>query len=362
MTTIRTTDYNIYLGDYWNILQQYLERGNYARTFIIVDENTKLHCLPALLRNTKLKTPVLIETKAGERNKNITTCQTIWQTMMKNGGGRRDITLNLGGGVIGDMGGFCAATFKRGMDFIQIPTTLLSQVDASVGGKLGIDFGEIKNSIGLFKNPLAVMIWPGFLETLPDRELKSGYAEIIKHALIADHAQWEILYRATTLDRALVPHFLQQSISIKENIVATDPFESGMRKALNFGHTIGHAIESDALPADDFLLHGEAIAIGMICESYLSNQAGHLSDKALEKITQFLLQHYGKTAIHPEKYPRLLELMRQDKKNDTHRINFTMLKSPGEALINQFASDEMIIKSLVYYQNQESTGILPVFH
>jgi len=189
------------------------------------------------------------------------------------------------------------------------------------------------------------------LETLSERELRSGYAEVIKHSLIADHSQWEALSNASILDRLLLDDLLEKSISIKKSIVAEDPYEAGIRKALNFGHTIGHAVESDALPTEDFLLHGEAIAIGMVCESYLSNQAGYLSDEALKSITNFLVQHYGKSSINPEKYPRLLGLMRQDKKNDTHQINFTMLKAPGEALINQFATDEMIIKSLNYYQN-----------
>ena len=349
MSTIKLDDYQIHIGTFWERLRDYLKNGNYNQIFILVDEHTRVDCLPFLEKEIGSIPYTVTEIKSGETNKNITTCTQIWKKMMAQGGGRRDLTINLGGGVIGDMGGFCASTFKRGMDFIQMPTTLLSQVDASVGGKLGIDFAEIKNSIGLFKNPLAVMIWPEFLKTLPARELRSGFAEVIKHSLIASTNQWEELQQLENLEVPQAVNFLEKSILIKKNIVETDPFEQGLRKVLNFGHTIGHALESYALTTQNPLLHGEAIAAGMICESYLSVDKG-LATSDLEQITQFLLKHYGKFDFETDIYPKLLKLMQQDKKNETTEINFTMLKSPGEALFNQFSVESEIIASLEYYR------------
>ncbi len=351
MSTIKLDDYQIHFGAFGARLREYLREGKYNKIFIIVDEHTQVDCLPFLEKEIGSISTKVIEIKSGELNKNIATCTKIWTEMMEQEGGRKDLTINLGGGVIGDMGGFCASTFKRGMDFIQMPTTLLSQVDASVGGKLGIDFAEIKNSIGLFKNPLAVIIWPPFLETLPARELRSGFAEVIKHSLIASKKQWIELQRIENLNVSHAISFLEKSVLIKKNIVEADPFESGLRKVLNFGHTIGHALESYALKTDQPLLHGEAIAAGMICESYLSLKKG-LLQKDLDQITQFLFKHYGKFDFEPDIYPKLIALMQQDKKNETAEINFTMLKSPGEALFNQFASEKEIKASLDYYRNQ----------
>ncbi len=348
MSTIKLDDYQIHIGDFGEDLRDYLQKGNYNQIFILVDENTKVDCLPFLEKEIGSIPHTVIEIQSGELHKNIATCTEIWKQMMRQGGGRKDLTINLGGGVIGDMGGFCASTFKRGMDFIQMPTTLLSQVDASVGGKLGIDFAEIKNSIGLFKNPLAVIIWPEFLKTLPARELRSGFAEVIKHSLIASAEQWNTLLGFESLNVPNAISFLEKSVLIKKNIVEADPYESGLRKVLNFGHTIGHALESYALKTDKPLLHGEAIAAGMICESYLSLEKG-LSRTDLDQITQFLIKHYGKYDFEREIYPKLVALMQQDKKNETTEINFTMLKSPGEALFNQFASEEEIKASLDYY-------------
>ncbi len=351
MSTINLDDYQIHFGAFGARLREYLREGNYNQVFIIVDEHTRVDCLPFLEKEIDSVSTKVIEIASGELNKNITTCTKVWTAMMEEEAGRKDLTINLGGGVIGDMGGFCASTFKRGMDFIQMPTTLLSQVDASVGGKLGIDFAEIKNSIGLFKNPLAVIIWPPFLETLPARELRSGFAEVIKHSLIASKEQWIALQRIDHLNVPQAVNFLEKSVLIKKNIVEADPFESGLRKVLNFGHTIGHALESYALKTDEPLLHGEAIAAGMICESYLSLEKGLLRTD-LDQITQFLLKHYGKFDFETDIYPKLMTLMQQDKKNETAEINFTMLKSPGEALFNQFASESEIIASLDYYRNQ----------
>ncbi|MEQ8926380.1 MAG: 3-dehydroquinate synthase family protein, partial [Fulvivirga sp.] len=251
-----------------------------SKVAVLVDENTHEHCLPHL----GIKDFVLIRINSGEVHKNLATCQFIWETLTDHGFDRQGLLLNLGGGVIGDMGGFCASTYKRGIRFVNIPTTLLAQVDASVGGKLGIDFNRFKNHIGIFAEPEAVIIDPFFLETLPANELRSGFAEVIKHHLIRDLDGWKQLSQSKmeTLNWLEV---IKHSVEIKNDIVIKDPKESGVRKILNFGHTIGHALESHYLNSDEPLLHGEAIALGMICESHISYQKNMISKEMLKEIT-----------------------------------------------------------------------------
>lgn len=350
MITLPLKDYSIYIDDIWKTLNDFLDQKNYSQLIVIVDENTKRDCLPILKKELPNRSLNIIETRSGELNKNIQTCQQIWQRMMAFGANRRALTINLGGGVIGDMGGFCAATFKRGMDFIQIPTTLLSQVDSSIGGKLGIDFGQIKNSIGLFQNPQAVFIAPIFLKTLPFRELRSGFAEIIKHGLIANKTEWEKLLTIEDLQTTDWLPILVPSLNVKQVIVTKDPFEQNIRKALNFGHTIGHALESHALESDNPLLHGEAIAIGMYCEAWLSHKTTGLPLEDLQNIQKLIIKHYGKYDFSIHHFPEWIELMKQDKKNEQKQINFTMLKQAGEALINQHCSEILIKNSLEAYQ------------
>ncbi len=351
MQQIDLTGYTIFVGSIFKELAAFLKEKSYASTIVLVDKNTQQHCLPILAKNVDILSFERICVPAGETYKNIETCQYIWKEMMDKGIGRRALCINLGGGVIGDMGGFCASTYKRGIDFIQIPTTLLSQVDASIGGKLGIDFNQIKNSIGVFANPKAVFIDPIFYQTLPRAEIRSGFAEIIKHSLIEDSKQWEKIKQITSLDTVNWTDFLIPSLKIKKQIVAIDPFEVGLRKALNFGHTIGHALESQRLQSPQPLLHGEAVAIGMICESYIAHHTVGLAWKQLEEITNFLINIYGKENFSPTSYPQLVRLMQKDKKNEKDEINFTLLKYPGKALVNQTCEEALIIESLDYYQN-----------
>jgi 3-dehydroquinate synthase len=351
MQKISLSDYNIYVGDIFQSLQLFLEQSEYSGVVLLVDDNTEKHCLPVLKKHIDTSSFLIISVPSGELNKNIMTCQQIWKEMMDNGVGRRALCIDLGGGVIGDMGGFAASTYKRGIDFIQIPTTLLSQVDASIGGKLGIDFNQVKNSVGVFRNPKAVFVDPVFHKTLPAGELRSGFAEIIKHSLIEDKAQWERIKTIDNLEEVDWVEFLVPSLNIKKRIVEIDPFEAGLRKALNFGHTIGHAIESDLLETDHPLLHGEAIAIGMICESYIAYRLGNLSREDLEEISQFLIKIYGKVVIDRETYPTLIRLMRKDKKNEKDEINFTLLASPGKAIINQTCKEALILESLDFYRD-----------
>lgn len=348
MEIINLKGYSIFVGALEDTLPGFLRQLDYSQLLAIVDENTRRYCLPVLEKCLE-ETVRVIEIPSGERNKNIATCQGIWQEMMEAQAGRDALVLNLGGGVIGDMGGFCAGTFKRGLRFIQIPTTLLSQVDASIGGKLGIDFMQVKNSIGLFQNPQAVFIDPHFLFTLPEREKYSGFAEVLKHSLIADAEQWHKLKGIRSLDSLDWADIIVPSLLIKKRIVEQDPFERGLRKALNFGHTVGHAVEGVALETEHPLLHGEAIAIGIIAETYLSQQILGLPEQEVEDIVRYLLDTYELPALSTGNYQAYLELMQNDKKNEGGQINFSLLHPLGQAAVNQSCEAPLIRQSLDFY-------------
>lgn len=332
-------------------LSSFLEDRKYSKIAVLVDENTLSSCWPLL--KDHLPSSHLIEIKSGESNKTIETCGMVWASMTKAGLDRKALLINLGGGVIGDMGGFCAATYKRGIDFIQIPTTLLSQSDASVGGKLGIDFMGYKNHIGLFKAPEHIFIDPTFLKTLPLRELKSGYAEVIKHALIADNNYWEILI-AKDLNHQEWEKHIRHSVKVKSKIVEKDPKEAGLRKILNFGHTVGHGIESYFLEkAGKRLLHGEAIAAGMVCEAYLSFKKSNLNEQDLKAVTAYLIATYGVVAIEVAAMEEISQLVTQDKKNEKNTIKCSLLHHLGKAVYDIAVTPDEIIASLEYYQKQK---------
>ena len=349
MEKISLGEYDIFVGDIWEPLNDLLVEFNYSKIVVLIDENTRHHCLSTLLSNTDIENLKLIEIPSGEVHKSIETCNVIWKQMIVKQLDRNALVINLGGGVIGDMGGFCASTFKRGMDFIQIPTTLLSQVDSSIGGKLGIDFGDVKNSIGLFKNPKAVFIYPGFLKTLPAAEIQSGFAEMIKHGLIADTEIWEELKMINDFENVNWTSLIIPSLKIKKRIVEADPFEKNVRKKLNFGHTIGHAVESLALQSKQPLLHGEAIAVGMVCEAWLSVKNSNLSESVLDEISEYIVKKYGKVSLKESAFSNLTDLMKNDKKNEGAAINFTLLSQPGKASINHTCDEKMIAESLRYY-------------
>jgi 3-dehydroquinate synthase len=320
---------------------------SYSQVAVLADEHTKKHCYSRL--KPLLPKHVLISIRSGEERKNLETCISIWKQLTDKQFDRKALLINLGGGVIGDMGGFCAATYKRGIDFIQIPTTLLAQVDASVGGKLGIDFNEFKNHIGVFQEPAAVLIATEFLKTLPQKEVRSGFAEIVKHCLIADAAMWEKI-RKRDLNKQdwaeLVPH----SVEIKKQVVAQDPTEKGLRKILNFGHTIGHAIESYFIKQPrKKLLHGEAIAIGMVCESYISYTKGMLDEASLNAIEEFIFSVFGKMKISSQDTEAIIPLMMQDKKNEKGTIQCVLLKGIGHPIYGQKLSLAEIQQAIQYY-------------
>lgn len=348
---IQLENYSIQFQDqHFAGLKAQLIAASYSNVFVLVDDNTKVHCLPILqtaLKDIKLH---IITIKAGEAHKNINTCQLIWNALMEQQADRKSVLLNLGGGVIGDMGGFCASTFKRGIDFIQIPTTLLAQVDASIGGKLGIDFGLVKNSIGLFNNPKAVYLYSEFFKSLPKEELYSGYAEVIKHALIQNNKVFAELVQTASLEDSNWKLTVRDSLLVKKSIVEQDPFEQNIRKSLNFGHTIGHAIESLSWETEQPLLHGEAVVIGMITECYLSHKLIGFSTEQLNLVSNFLLQLYPKYDLQTLDQAHILRLIQQDKKNEHQQICFTLLEEIGAFKINVHASDTLIIEALNYYQ------------
>jgi 3-dehydroquinate synthase len=328
-------------------LISFLKQNDYSSISILVDENTEQHCLPFI---TDLEDYELIRIKSGEINKTLTTCGHIWQEMTDAGLDRHSLLINLGGGVIGDMGGFCAATYKRGIDFVNIPTTLLSMVDASVGGKLGIDFGPFKNHIGLFQSPKAVLIDPVFLRTLPKRQLRSGFAEVIKHALITGVEDWAKII-SFDFENEDLKSLIERAVEIKSNVVAQDWKEQGLRKTLNFGHTIGHAIESYHLDKSDVnVLHGEAVAAGMICELYLSEKIGFGCDQK-KGIEIYILEIYGKISINEDDFSAIAKLATQDKKNEKGEIRGVLLKSIGDPSIDSVISKEQILQSLRHYKS-----------
>jgi len=320
--TFQLPNYPIWVGPLAQTFPAWFESAGYTQVFLIADAETRKHCLPIFLQETGLSPDVPGTTiPAGEHFKNMHTCAHIWQDMLAAGLDRKALVINLGGGVVGDMGGFCAATYKRGVDFVQIPTTLLSMTDASVGGKLGIDFNGIKNAIGLFGDPVAVFADPIFFNTLSERELRSGFAEVIKHAIIGDAELWDQLQQLADLRVVHWPGLLKASIAVKVKVVELDPFEKNLRAVLNFGHTIGHAIESYFLNSDTPLTHGEAIAIGMFCEAELAPASTRLPRAALAKL---LRRFFPYRAIPAEAFPALWELMQQDKKNTSGKVRIAL--------------------------------------
>ena len=329
MKEIKAIDYSIWIGK--NSFSK-LDISNYSKVAVLVDENTKRDCLSKL---PQIENALIIEIKSGEEYKNISTCSFIWEQLTINNFDRNSLLINLGGGVIGDMGGFCAATYKRGLEFIHIPTTLLAMVDASVGGKLGINFKGFKNQIGLFNNPKAVLISSEFLETLAESELNSGFAEVVKHALISDNSLWLKLKNTpfTDLDWEDI---IDTSLQIKNKIVLADPFEKGERKKLNFGHTFGHAIESYYLEKRTPISHGEAVFMGMILETKISD----LSETDKKEIKNYVLSNFA--LPYTPKKSSLHKFLINDKKNQHGKINFTLLNGIGNcSLDNLFSLDEL---------------------
>jgi 3-dehydroquinate synthase len=355
-------DYSVFSGPIEDTFKDWFKSRSYTKILILTDENTRNACLPLFLEKTKLgilnidkvtlSHPVnnvtISEITAGETHKTLQTCEKIWQSMFGNGLDRKSLMINLGGGVIGDMGGFCAATYKRGIDFVQVPTTLLSMTDAAVGGKLGIDFQGIKNAVGVFKNPSAVFCDTDFLKTLSDRELVSGFAEVIKHALIGDPVLWKQLQKINNLREADWATILKRSLAVKVKVVKKDPFEKNLRQLLNYGHTIGHAVESYFLNSATPLTHGEAIAIGIFTEQYLIEG----ETEFLQKIGSYLANFFPKVEISVDIFPQLWELMRQDKKNAAGKVRMAVPENGKYGMQILEPNYDEVCKSLQFYTHK----------
>jgi 3-dehydroquinate synthase len=325
------------------------------RLFILTDETTKALCLPVIERYDCLKGAQVITIGATDTHKTLDSLAHVWEALGEGGATRHSLLINLGGGMVTDLGGFAASTFKRGINYINIPTTLLSMVDASVGGKTGINFRGLKNEIGVFNNAATVILDTQFLKTLDAENILSGYAEMLKHGLIDSEAHWAELVNFS-LDNiesietlGNLSKILEKSVAVKQRIVTEDPTEQGIRKALNLGHTAGHAFESFALKHQP-ILHGYAVAYGLVCELYLSCiKTGFPTDK-MHQTVNFIHEHYGKMAITCDDYPQLMELMTHDKKNVAGMINFTLLGGIGDIRINQTATKDEIYEALDFYR------------
>jgi len=332
------------LGDF----KQFLANSNYSEIVVLVDENTQKFCLPLI--SEYIGNHTTISVKSGEESKSIHTCLDIWKQLSDKAIDRKALIINLGGGVICDMGGFIAATYKRGIDFVNIPTTLLAMCDASIGGKLGVNLDGIKNAVGLFKNPKAIVLYTNFLKTLPERHFMSGYAEIIKHALIGDKRVFKELLESEDI-KSDIEKFISRSIRTKNRIVNLDIFEQGIRKSLNFGHTVGHALETFFLvnfPGQP-VHHGEAIAAGMIAESYISWKKKYLEEAELQQISRYILKEFPKLIFSNTNFKELISYTLKDKKNEHQQRLFTLIDGIGQFRINEIISEDEIRQSLEYY-------------
>ena len=330
-----------------------LQAKDYSCLFLLVDTHTQEFCLPGFVSQTGLTQLEVLVMEAGEEHKTLQTCENLWNQLSERGADRNSALINLGGGVVTDLGGFVACTFKRGIDFYNLPTTLLSMVDASVGGKTGIDLGALKNQIGIIEEPKQVLIDAQWLQTLPQEELRSGFAEMLKHGLISNKDYWEQLKSLPKLEAATLAEFIKPSVAIKKQVVLEDPREKHLRKILNFGHTLGHAIESYYLthPIKKRLLHGEAIAIGMVMEAYLGVSCCSFSNVAAEEIKKTFAQFYPPVEIDAQDREGILELLRHDKKNKAGRVNFVLLKSIGVPEIDVEVPQELFTQAFEFYGN-----------
>lgn len=333
-------------------LENIISESKNDKFFILTDSNTNKNCLNMLHCSELIANAHIITIKADDTNKNIESTAHVWKELSDNGCTRHSCLINIGGGMVTDLGGFAASTFKRGIDFINIPTTLLSMVDASVGGKTGINFNGLKNEIGVFNDAKAVIIDTAFLKTLDQHNICSGYAEMLKHSLLKDYKMWvqHINFNLYSPDFDPLLNMIKESVEVKERIVSEDPHESGIRKALNLGHTAGHAFESYAMHTNKPILHGYAVAYGIICELYLSHALQGFPLDKMRQTVNFIKENYGRMNITCDDYESLYSLMKHDKKNTGNEINFTLLKDVGDIKINQTVSKELILESLDFYR------------
>ena len=356
MKSIQSNTYTVHFNKTcYSQLNAYLKAHRFSKIFIIVDSHTNDYCLPKFMAEMETDVTIeIIEIEAGEQHKTIDTCVGVWNAMSDLGGDRKSLVINLGGGVVTDLGGFVACTFKRGIKYINVPTSLLAMVDASVGGKTGVDLGNLKNQIGVINSGEMVLVDTSFLRSLPKSHLLSGIAEMLKHGLIYDRTYWNKVADLSLNNLDDLDQLIYESVLIKHHIVEQDPFENGMRKHLNFGHTLGHAIESYFLshPDKEDLLHGEAIAVGMILESYLSAELLGFPKSDLDQISKVISNIYKPVTIDTADYDPIIDLMKYDKKNEHGNINFVLLEAIGKPKRDCLVDNALIMKALEFYKVQ----------
>ena len=361
MKEIISDKFSIFFGsDGYLKLANFILENNFNKILILTDQNTKVHCLELFFSNIKKTDKKIAElvssisyyfsVEPGENAKNLKTSNHIWEFLTENGFKRNDLIINLGGGMVSDLGGFVASTYMRGVLFINIPTTLLGMVDASIGGKTGIDLNGIKNIIGTFQFAKLVLIDVEFLNSLSKKQMAAGYAEMIKHSLIDKNHEWEKISKISSLDD-INSEMIYKSINIKVNIIESDPMEMNFRKHLNFGHTLGHAIETYLLDSEREILHGEAIAIGLILETYISYLKINFDIKITKEIKNHINQHYQIIEFSEESILNIIDLLKYDKKNSNDEPMFVLLNNVGEMKINQAVDIEQIKEAFKFYHN-----------
>lgn len=339
-----------FLDGQFSAFNAYIKNAGISKVFILADENTHQYCLPTFLGNMETTIPFeIIEIEAGEALKNIETATQLWEILTDFKADRNALLINVGGGVISDLGGFVASTYKRGIRFVNMPTTLLAMCDAAIGGKTGIDHGYLKNIVGIFANAERIFVYPPFLETLPFTELRSGFAEMLKHGLIADENHWQQLGLLPEINVAdIIPH-IETSMKIKQSIVEQDFQEKNIRKTLNFGHTVGHAYESLFLAQGQPVPHGESVALGMIIETRISQLEGLIDEETAHEIIQILRKFYPLLDIGRFDTGELLGLMNNDKKNTSGAISFSLISGIGKGIYDQKVQTKNLLDAIEYY-------------
>ena len=355
MQSITANGYPIHFGENaYNLLNAHIAQSKYSKVFVLCDTGSSEHCVPRLLSTLAVEIPVeIVEFESGEASKTIDTCVQLWTLLTELGADRKSLIVNAGGGVVTDLGGFVASTYKRGIDFIHVPTTLLAMVDASVGGKNGVDLGHLKNQIGVINVPQMILIDTQYLETLPQPQMRSGLAEMLKHGLIGDKAYWEQFLDLKNIDFTEFDALVWRSIEIKNDIVMQDPTENGIRKALNFGHTLGHAIESYFLESahKPTLLHGEAIAAGMILEGFIAREKGLLTAAEYAQIKYVISDIFPNVEFADQDLAPIIGLLVHDKKNEYGSVQFALLDGIGQIKIGETAENDLIYKAFADYKS-----------